>query len=187
MSDDRHRIVIKEFFPFPTLYTERLVLRRLTENDWPSVYLIRNDESINRYIGRNKHSTKEDVLKFIEQINTNILTGSSVYWAVCKKNESDLIGTICLWNFSEDQKTAELGYELLPAHQKMGFMREAVSKVIHYGLHDLGLLSIHANSHKDNRRSTRLLEQFGFREIKDKSDQDFPGSIFFELAASDIT
>jgi ribosomal-protein-alanine N-acetyltransferase len=75
-----------------------------------------------------------------------------------------LIGTICLFDFSEDHSKAEIGYELLPGFQGKGFMQEATSKVIHFGFQHVGLNSIEASTHSENQSSRRLLEKLNFRD-----------------------
>ena len=79
-------------------------------------------------------------------------------------NKDKLIGTICLFNFLDDNKLAEIGYELLPGYQGLGIMQEATSKVIDFGIQHIGLNSIKAYTHSENQRSTRLLEKFNFKK-----------------------
>ena len=74
----------------------------------------------------------------------------------------NLIGVVCLWNFTEDLRTAELGYELMPAFQKQGFMQEAISSVLHYGFEQIFLDNIEAFTHKKNKNSIKLLKKNGF-------------------------
>ena len=79
-------------------------------------------------------------------------------------NSTDkLIGTICLFDFSDDNLKAEIGYELLPDFQGKGIMQEAASKVIDFGIQHIGLNSVEAYTHSENHSSTRLLEKFNFK------------------------
>ena len=55
-----------------------------------------------------------------------------------------LIGTNCLFNFTNDNLNAEIGYELLPDFQGKGIMQEATSKVIDFGIQHMGVNSIEA-------------------------------------------
>lgn len=72
------------------------------------------------------------------------------------------VGTICLWNFSPENDSAEVGYELLPAFQGKGYMQEALAKVIEFGFEELALPALTACVHAENEASIRLLEKFDF-------------------------
>jgi len=85
-------------FPFRT--TERLTLRQLSENDVHEIFLLRSDAMINKYLGRQLSKTLEDALIFINQIKSSSLS----YWAIELKGSEKLIGTICLFDISREQK-----------------------------------------------------------------------------------
>jgi ribosomal-protein-alanine N-acetyltransferase len=150
------------FSPFPTLHTSRLVLRRPVSDDDIALSLLRSDEVVNKYLERPKSTTPAEARAFLEKINAGINAGIQVYWIIVLQGQSDLAGTVCLWNFSADGTQAEIGYELVPRYQGMGIMREAVERVIRYGFETLDLQHINACLTTDNSRSRRLLEKQGF-------------------------
>ena len=92
-----------------------------------------------------------------------------------------LIGTICLFDFSDDNLKAEIGYELLPEFQGKGIMQEATSKVIDFGIQCIGLNLIKAITHSENQSSTRLLEKFNFK----KNSSSEGNLMIFKLTSKD--
>lgn len=148
------------------------MLRRLVPEDRKALFILRNDEQVNRYINRTRTTSETEAMAFIEKIWNNGDRGPDVFWGICLNTQPDLIGTICLWNFSDDRKLAELGYELFPAFQDRGLMSEAVKAVLDYGFKDLALTSIEANTHRANMRSKKMLAKFQFRYLPDKKDPD---------------
>ena len=97
-------------------------------------------------------------------------------------NDTDkLIGTICLFDFSDDNLKAEIGYELLPEFQGKGIMQEATSKVIDFGIQRIGLNLIKAYTHSENQSSTRLLEKFNFK----KNSSSEGNLMIFKLTSKD--
>jgi ribosomal-protein-alanine N-acetyltransferase len=122
-----------------------------------------------------------DALKFIEDINVRINQGESIYWAISLRGKDELIGTICLWNFSADNRVSELGYEMNPLFQKQGLMTEAINCVIKYSFERLELKAMEAFTNKNNLRSIRLLKKNGFILLPDRVDEDYPLNIIFEL------
>ena len=156
----------KNFRPFPVLKTERLILRQLVSSDDEEVFALRSNNEVNKYLGRKASKTIEDAKSFIKTINENIQNNNSIYWAITLKGTDKLIGTICLYEFSNDQLKAEIGYELLPSFQGKGIMQEASSKVIEFAVLSMGLNSIEAYTHSENQSSTRLLEKLNFEKYK---------------------
>ena len=67
-------------------------------------------------------------------------------------------------NFNKNRTKAEIGYELLPAFQKQGFMHQALKLVTEYGFNKLKLKLIEAVIHPDNLASQNLVLKSGFKE-----------------------
>ena len=153
----------KKFTPFPVLKTERLTLRQLRSSDDKEIFALRSNEHINRFLDRKPSKSIDDAKNFIQTINENIQRNDSIYWAITLNGTDKLIGTICLFDFSDDNSKAEIGFELLPGFQGNGIMQEATSKVIDFGIQHIGLNSIEAYTHSENQNSTRLLEKLNFK------------------------
>lgn len=160
---------------FPTLTTEKLILRQLSDRDVQEIYLLRSDTLINKYLDRKPCKSLEDALEFIQKIKNN----SRSYWAIEQKGIDKLVGTICLFEVSEEQKKCEIGYELLTNYQGKGIMREAAKKIIEYSIHTLGIKTIDAYSHEANRSSANLLKELNFKTVN--SDEANSKLILFRL------
>ena len=150
------------FNPFPGLTTERLILRQLSIEDEHEIFFLRTDESVNKFLDRDKANTIEDAREFINKINDGVTKNESILWAITFKNNNKLIGTICFWKISKQLDKAEIGYELLPDFQGKGIMQEAMAVVIKYGLEQLKLHTIEAELSNKNLQSVKLLERNGF-------------------------
>ncbi len=167
----------ENFSPFPILSSERLLLRQLQPFDKQQIFAIRSDKLNNRYIERPKTITIKDAENFIVHINVGILKADWLYWAITVRGIDTLLGTICLWNISEENNSAEIGYELHPEHHGKGYAYEALQKVIGFAFNVLKLKSIYAYTHKDNHRSVKLLEKFNFLN-RAKSDTNLSELIY---------
>src|SRR5438128_7452754 len=141
----------KNFTPFPVLKTERLTLRQLISSDDKEIFALRSDDNVNKYLDRKPSKSIDDAKNFIQTINENIQRNDSIYWAITLNGTDKLIGTICLYDFSEDDSKVEIGYELLPGFHGKGIMQEATSKVIDFGFQHLGVNSIEAYTHAENQ------------------------------------
>lgn len=91
------------------------------------------------------------------------------------------MGTIGLWNFSDDQTVCEIGFELLPAFQSQGYMNESLSPVIQYAFEILRIKKIEACTHGQNQQSIQLLIKNGFHRERGRTDPLQPDVIFLNL------
>jgi [ribosomal protein S5]-alanine N-acetyltransferase len=165
---------------FPTLTTQRLTLRQPLESDVQEIFLLRFNTTVNKYLDREPTETVEEALSFIRKVKDNFKNNVGVYWAITTTDNEKLVGTICLFNFSDEDKKCEIGYELLPHYQGQGIMNEALEKIIAFTFHTLGLQTIDAFTHKDNQSSTKLLQKFNFVETS-IIDEANPNLIAFRL------
>lgn len=172
------------FKSFPEIKSERLFLRKIEASDCDVILFLRSDETVTKFIERpenRKTKNKTDAVKFIKEINEAFEKNKSISWGITLKNDSKIIGTICLWNFSQNNKTAEVGYDLNPEFQRMGIMSEALKMIVDFGFKELKLDKIEAFTHHENEPSKKLLEKNGFYFIEARKDQDNKSNIIFEL------
>ncbi|MEZ7504444.1 GNAT family N-acetyltransferase [Flavobacterium sp. Arc2] len=173
------------FNPFPEIKSERLLLREIEESDAAVILYLRSDETINQFIERpenRKTKTIEQALQFIVGINENLHNTKSVSWGISYKNDPQIIGTICLWNFSENNTIAEVGYNLIPNFQNKGIMSEALKCVIDFGFNELNLDKIEAFTHNKNEHSKKLLEKSGFHFMEHRKEEDNAANSIYELS-----
>ena len=170
----------KTFKPFPILTTKRLTLRQLVNEDEQAIFTLRSDTEINKYLDRQISNTIDDARDFINKINENISKGDSLYWAINLSGKNILVGTICLFGFSDDNYKCEIGYELLTNFQGQGIMKEAVEKVIDYAFNTVKVKEIEAFLHRENQSSIKLLEKFAFKN-SNQPDKTNPDLICYHL------
>lgn len=173
-----------KFKPFPEIKTERLFLRKIETSDCDVILFLRSDETVTKFIERpenRKTKNISDAIKFIKELNEYLETNKSITWGITLKNDAKIIGTICLWNFSQNNKTAEVGYDLDPKFQRKGIMNETLKMIIDFGFKELKLDKIEAFTHNENENSKKLLEKNGFQFIENRKDLDNKSNIIFEL------
>ncbi len=165
------------FNPFPELITSRLLLRRITTSDAKEIFFLRSDESVMKYIDREKEKSEEETIAHINRLETMINENSGLVWAiVLKNNPSLLIGSICLWKFQLEHYRAEIGYVLHPDFWRKGYMKEAINSVVRYSFDQLNFHSLEAMINPENLASAGVLEAVGFqREAFLKENYFFRG------------
>ncbi|MEO8763330.1 MAG: GNAT family N-acetyltransferase [Ginsengibacter sp.] len=161
------------FLPFPILKTDRLILRQLNIDDVNEIFFLRSDESVNKYVDRPKPRILDDARKHIDTVNTSISNNNSIFWGITLIDNPHLIGTICLWNISKENDTAEVGFDLMPAFQKKGFMKEAFLTVARYGFDILKFSKLVGWVYHENSNSIALLRKLNFlRDLEEEAKGD---------------
>lgn len=167
------------FETFPTLNTERLVLRELWFNDIDVVFDLRSSKEINKFVGTKLVETKNEAKDFIKKCNDLYKIKNRVLWGI--EYQKKIIGTIVLHNISLNEKYGEIGYKLKPEFQKKGIMSEALKKVLNFGFKEMNLNTIEAYTHKNNKASIALLKKHNFTFQKNRKCKVYDFNRIFKL------
>ena len=171
-------MVNRNFTPFPILTTERLTLRQLSIDDQQDIFALRSDAEINKYLGRAPSKTIEDAINFINTVNANIKNNNSIYWVISLTRTKIVVGAICLFDFSNEENSCEIGYELMTKFQGQGIMKEAAEQIIDYAFQTLQFQKIVAFTHNGNQNSTKLLTKLNFLPSEEVGNENPDFTVF---------
>ena len=104
------------------LRSKRLYLRKLIASDASELFRYRSDPDVSRYQGW-APASESAALRFIED-QANIEPGTGGQWfqlAICLREDRSLIGDLGLHFPADDDRQAEFGISLDPAHQGQGY------------------------------------------------------------------
>ena len=168
------------FLPFPIIETERLLLKRITNDDVNEVFELRSNPETMKYIPRPLVKTTEDALEHIAMIEDKIITNIGINWGITLKGNSKLLGIIGYYRMQPENYRAEIGYILLPEFHGKGIIPEAVNKLIRYGFDDLKLHSIEAVIDPKNLASEKVLQKCGFVKEAHFKESEFYNGRFLD-------
>jgi [ribosomal protein S5]-alanine N-acetyltransferase len=165
-----------KFTPFPILYTERLVLRRVQKTDVNEMFFLRSDNAVRKYINKEPAKNLQVVSDFIDKLHELEAVNEGITWALTLKGSDKLIGTICFWNVQKEHFRAEIGYIMYPQYHGKGIMNEALHAILDYGFNVVKFHSVEAKVNPENAASINLLERNNFvREAYYKEDYYYDG------------
>ncbi len=150
------------FTRFPTLTTNRLLLRQLRPTDAEALFAIRSDQEGMEFFGQEPYTSLEEAHTLIQRLQAHYDQHEAIFWCVTLKGEDTVIGSCTLFSFNPHFHYAETGYELHRAYWRQGITSEAMSAVLTYGFTELELHRIEADVAPDNTRSKNLLLKLGF-------------------------
>lgn len=154
--------MLEVIFPhFPTLQTPRLLLREVTPSDAPAIFIMRSDERVMRYLGRPLHKELSETVTLIEAYRKNFDQAEGVTWAICFRDQPNLLGTITFWKMDKVNHRAEIGYSLSADYWRQGIMDEAMTAAIEFYFKTLNFHSIEANTAPENEASGRIWKSMG--------------------------
>jgi RimJ/RimL family protein N-acetyltransferase len=149
---------------FETMQTERLIIRRLHDEDLEPLVAYRNLPEVawmqlwDSY-DADKAQKLIDGYKTIEPFTPN----DSFQFGVEFKATGELIGDL-YFKMDEAGKQAELGYTFDPKFQGRGLASEAIRKLMDYAFKEKGLHRIYGVTDPRNTRSIAMMKRMGMRQ-----------------------
>jgi ribosomal-protein-alanine N-acetyltransferase len=156
----------------PTLETPRLLLRPITEADIEFIHRLFSRPETNKYSSYDDLQSLGEAKKMYESY---LKPGFIDHFRVIVelKGSREPVGTLGLYNYSEKDRRAVLGYDMLREYWDRGVMTEAVTELVRYGFERLDLNRIEATVDPENIPSVRLLERVQFIAEGRLSDRCF--------------
>ena len=158
---------------FPTLRTERLVLREFTSGDAPDLHRLARPREVARTMLRHPHPYEEGTAEgWIAGLRPMFEGGLGTTFAAVLREGETLLGTVSLYTRAPDgtavlgeDGTGLLGFWLGVPYWNRGYATEAVAGVVRYGFEACGLLRIRANHFGSNAASGRVLRKVGMSHV----------------------
>jgi ribosomal-protein-alanine N-acetyltransferase len=167
---------------FPTLDTQRLVLRELTVADAEHVFGFFSDPEVMQFYDCEAFKTVEEAKALIRRFCQWFVNQNGIRWGIALKSEPQvIIGTCGLFGWNQHARQATLGYELARRHWRRGLMTEAVRALMDHAFRELDMHRIRATVVTANVASARLLEGLSFQKEGLLRDAQFVNGKFDNL------
>lgn len=138
--------------------TERLFLKKLTENDIDFVAAMRTDAEVMQFI--RAPQKREEAMNWIKLVSSRWEGERIGFCSVILKETNEFIGWCGLWELKETGEI-EVGYALFKEFWGKGYAVEASKPFLEYGFTELNQPKIVACANPDNKGSRRVMEKLG--------------------------
>jgi ribosomal-protein-alanine N-acetyltransferase len=147
---------------FPTLNTERLLLRQICQDDIQNIYSALSNPAVIKYYGVSFDSLKatEEQMIWFKNLEE---TKTGIWWGICSKDNKIFYGAGGFNAINNEHKKAEIGFWLLPEFWGNGFMQEAFPLICYYGFHHLKLNRIEGFVDDQNQNCKKAIEKMNFK------------------------
>jgi len=174
---------------FEYLETERLKLRKLTDELYELILTTKSDQEIMDLLciaPKDLEKEKQKAVRGFGMFNKSMLL-----FQLIEKESNNVIGWCGYHTWFTQHHRAELGYMLYTDEVKQkGYMKEALKPIIGYGFNNMGLNRIEALIEPKNLPSLKLIKHFNFKEeglLKNHYLKNgvYEDSMYFGLLAHD--
>lgn len=144
------------------LKTERLLLRRLLISDVEDMFEYTSDARVTKYLEWSHHIEIDQARYFITKILKEYDNEKHAFlWAIELVSDAKMIGVIRIYDYSPQNKRAEISYILNPAYQGKGYIGEAIGIFLNYCFNNLDITRIQAKCSTDNIASEKVMQKVG--------------------------
>ena len=144
------------------LETSRLRLRPIQEADGDAFHEMYADPETMKYWSNPPVQSRQESQTLVNSDIEAMEQGNGIFWSVVL--EQSVIGKCVLFQFSLQNRRAEVGYLLRRDYWRRGLMTEAMGEILRHAYEDLKLHRLEADVDKDNQGSIQLLESLGFQK-----------------------
>lgn len=158
--------------------TDRLLLRPFATDDLDDVHAMQSDEPLLRYIPWILRSREESQAWILQRQAEDRLAeeGDAVAWAVERRADRRVIGSVNAWWRSVDHQSAEVGFVVERGAQGRGYAGEATAAVVDRLFAGLALHRVTGRADARNAASVGVMTALGMRqEAHHREDEWFKG------------
>lgn len=147
--------------PWHILYTNRCLIREMTEFDLHELYNLYKDEDILRFTEA-LFPDYEDELEYTKNYINNVYSYFGFgTWIIEEISSRKIIGRAG-FNYRPGFDSPELGFVIGKEYRNIGYAFEVCNSIIDYGFNELGFESIQALTMPENYKCIKLLNKLGF-------------------------
>jgi RimJ/RimL family protein N-acetyltransferase len=154
----------KEHVSSVYLETERLILRRLTEDDVDNLFELDSDPEVMRYLNDGRTHTRDDIAtKVLPHYLGHYARHGERYgfWAAIDKASGLFIGWFHFRPYRAAPAEIELGYRLRRSEWGKHYATEGSRGLIRKGFTEFGIEVVVADTLAGNARSLQVMEALG--------------------------
>jgi len=165
---------------FPTIKTERFLLRQFADSDLENVFKGLSHPEVIQYYGvsfQTLEATKEQMVFFADLEKND----TGIWFAICSADNKIFYGAAGLNNLSKEHKKAEIGFWLIPDFWGHGIIKEAIPLICNYGFDNLELNRIEAFVETENKNCKNVMAKLDFQYEGTMKDCEIKNGKFISL------
>lgn len=150
-------------YGFPTLETERFILRRIDVHDAKEIFDYFSKDEVTRYYDLDSFTDIHQAIELIKRWDQRFEDRQGIRWGIAGKEDNKLVGSCGYHSWAKEHFKAEIGFEVAPQFWRKGIITEVLKPILAYGFQHMQLHRVEAYYDPANTASKKSLEKAGFR------------------------
>lgn len=148
-------------YPAEILSTKRLLVRELSDTDFPALYAMCTEPSTASFMEEVLSDYETEREKHAAYLRNVYPIFDLALWGVYEKSSSSLIGRAGFSLPNDDSDAFSIGYFIDVPYRNRGYAKELIPALLTYA-REQGYAEVSARIKKENTASVKALEQCGF-------------------------
>ena len=147
-----------------TVETERLILRRFTENDAEAMFKNwTSNDNVTRFLRWPTHSDISVTREYIKFLLDNYDRPDFYEWAIELKSLGEPIGSISAVGINDNIGAVEIGYCIGEDFWRRGYTSEALAAVMRFFFEEVGANRVYSEHDINNPNSGKVMQKCGLK------------------------
>lgn len=174
-----------------TLETERLLLRRFTQEDAEAIYHNwASDSEVTKYLTWRPHADLEVTRGFLAEWQAAYERPDYYLWAIVPREVGEPIGSISVVRQDDDLRMVHIGYCIGTKWWHRGYMSQALGALIRYFFEEVGINRVESRHSVLNPNSGAVMQTCGLRyegtkRQGDRCNSGISDSVEYAILAED--
>ncbi len=162
-------------------------LRQLEVIDAKQIIRDLNNLELRKYLASVIPNSIDNEREWILRKNKQMEEGREYTFAICRKSDNQLIGTISLFNFNHIIRKAELGIAIYSQENwGKGYGTDALNILLKFGFDYLNLHKIVLHTYSYNERAISAYKKVGFKEMGRMRDERFWNGKYYDAIYMEV-
>jgi len=157
-----------------SIRTPRVLLRQWSAEDAEAALSIYGTEAVSRWSKpwARRIADADEMRSLIERwlVEDAGARAPEGHWALVLRRGGELVGGLSLAYIPKQGENLTIRWELAPAQWGNGYAAEAADMLVHWVMHEAGIIEVFALVHPDNARGARTAERIGMEWVRDLGD-----------------
>ena len=169
-----------DFSSFPTLATERLLMREITPEDVNALLVHFGNPEVVKFIGMQPIRTIEQANEWLKWMGGFFAAKDGLRWGITLQDKT-FVGSAGLHRWNREAHYAQIGCDIAYKFWGHGYGQEAMREIIDFGWNQMKLNRIEAEIVDGNKRSVHVMEKLGFQKEGVLRQRLLKGGKFYDV------
>ena len=184
MNIDNFYNILDKTVPGSSQHNHDIFFERVSDKHLDGMHLYSTDERLYEFLEFSAFTEVNETLEYIQKlqkrIGNNVFGRSAMYWAVVRRSDKKIIGTMGLLNINTSRLSAEWGFGIDPELTNFGYIFQMLEILKTYVFETLELHRVFSTTMSINLPTIAVLESAGLKREGGLRDYYRKSGIYYD-------